>query len=159
MKRVLSGFFLILLLISTIIGCRDKTKDSAVDSTLDSEQEMDNKQGLAADFDENGNLNLFPAKDRPVVKTDFGYYIFKFDENRLVHLTVVYNGETPEVAQTMYASMSSPGFVQEDFQQITLSGQYVVCAAKEDSERYGYLFKMSKLDILNNFYNKKDAES
>ena len=93
MKRVLSGFFLILLLIS-IIGCRDKTKDAAVDSTLDSKQETGDKQGLAADFDENGNLNLFPTKDRPVIKTDFGYYIFKFDENRLVRLTVVYNGET-----------------------------------------------------------------
>ncbi len=158
MKRVLSGIFLILLLIS-IIGCRDKTEGADIDSTQDSKQETDSKQGLAADFDENGNLNLFPKKDRPVIKTDFGYYIFKFDENRLVHLTVVYNKETPDAAQEMYDSMSSPEFMQEDFQQIALSGQYVVCAAKEDSGRYGYLFKMSKLDILNNFYNKKDAES
>ncbi len=158
MKRVLSGVFLILLLFS-IVGCRNKTKDAAMDSTYDSKQETDSKQGIAADFDENGNLNLFPKKDRPVIKTDFGYYIFKFDENRLVHLTVVYNKETPEAAQEMYDSMSSPGFMQEDFQQIVLSGQYVACSAKEDSERYGYLFKMSKLDILNNFYNKKNAES
>ena len=158
MKRVLSGVFLILLLIS-IIGCRDKKKDDTVDSAQDSKQETDSKQGLASDFDENGNLNLFPTKDRPVIKTDFGYYIFKFDENRLAHLTVVYNKETPEAAQEMYDSMSSPGFIQEDFQQIVLNGQYIACSAKEDSERYGYLFKMSKLDILNNFYNKKDAES
>lgn len=158
MRRILLGAFLLLLLTS-IMGCRDKTKVTAMDTTYDLQQETGNTQGLAADFDENGNLNLFPNKDRPVIKTDFGYFIFKFDENRLVRLTVVYSNDTPEAAQEMYDSIATPELFQKDFQQIVVSGQYVVCAAKEDSARYGYLFKMSKLDILNNFYNKKDAES
>lgn len=156
MKRVLSVVLVVFMLISAS-GCREDKNNTNTGSIVTG-LETDSFAEFSDDFDENGNLNLYSTKNRHVIKTSFGYYIFHFEEIRLVHLTVVYDEETPEAAQEMYDSMSSPGYTQTDFQQVVLSGQYIVCAAKEDSTRYGYLFKMSKLDILNSFY-KKNAES
>lgn len=156
MKRVLSVALVIVMLLFAS-GCRADKHTANVDSSV-TEPEPDSSAEFSADFDENGNLNLLSTKNRHVVKTSFGYYIFHFEEIHLAYLTVVYDEKTLEAAQEMYDTILSPGYSQKDFSQIALSGQYVVCAAKEDSMRYGYLFKMSKLDILNSFY-KKNAET
>ncbi len=75
-------------------------------------------------------------------------------------LEVVYDEETDEGAQTLYNTMTAPGYNQKDFVHVSLYGRYVVGIAAEDSMRYGYLFRMQKLDILSSFYNnKKNAES
>lgn len=155
MKQILSGILVILMLIS-VSGCCNKRNETS--QTSISDESTADTDTTVNSSDNNGDLILFSTKDRPVVKTSFGYYIFKFDETRLVDLTVVYEKETPELAQALYDTMMSPEYNRSDFLQIDLNGQYVVCTAKEDSRRYSYLFKMNKLDILNLFYSK-NAES
>ena len=155
MKRILFAVLAALLLFS-LAACRKEgeenqvTSDPGENSMIESTSET---EASSPDYDENGNLILFSTQERPVIKSSFGYYIFRFDENQLSSLMVVYDEQTAEAAQELYDTMTAPGYNQTDFVSIVCSGQYVVCTASTSSTRYGYLFKMQRLDILGYFYN------
>ncbi len=157
MRRILCIVVSVLLTVC-FFGCRKTKVDNAADWT-DWNSSWSDSVGGGSASDENSGLNLFSTDERPVIQTDFGYYIFQFDENKLSQLEVVYDKETVEDAQALYNTMTAPGYNQKDFVHVSLNGRYVVGIAAEDSMRYGYLFKMQKLDILSSFYNKKNAES
>ena len=153
MRRILCIVVSVLLTVC-FFGCRKTKGDNAADWT-DWNSSWSDSVGGGSASDENSGLNLFSTDERPVIQTDFGYYIFQFDENKLSQLEVVYDKETVEDAQALYNTMTAPGYNQKDFVHVSLNGRYVVGIAAEDSMRYGYLFKMQKLDILSSFYNKK----
>lgn len=155
MKRILFGILAILLLFS-LAACRKSGEEDQVTSDVGENSVLESTSGIGAsspDYDENGNLNLFSTQERPVIKSSFGYYIFRFDKNQLSSLMVVYDEETAEAAQELYDTMTAPGYNPTDFVSVVCSGQYVVCTVSTSSTRYGYLFKMQRLDILSYFYN------
>lgn len=157
MRRILCIVGAVLLTVC-FSGCRKTKVDNTADSA-DWNSSWSDSVGEGSTSDENPGLNLFSTNERPVIQTDFGYYIFQFDGNKLSQLEVVYDKETVEGAQALYNTMTAPEYDQKDFVHVSLNGQYVVGIAAEDSMRFGYLFKMQKLDILSSFYNKKNAES
>ncbi|MCI8611828.1 MAG: hypothetical protein HFE66_07935 [Clostridiales bacterium] len=158
MRRILCIVVAALLTVC-FSGCRKTKVDNAADSA-DWNSSWSESNGEGSTAEENPGLNLFSTSERPVIQTDFGYYIFQFNGNKLSQLEVVYDEETDEGAQTLYNTMTAPGYNQKDFVHVSLYGRYVVGIAAEDSMRYGYLFRMQKLDILSSFYNnKKNAES
>lgn len=157
MRRILC-IAVAILLAASFYGCRqDKKDDGAGTSAGDSTWAESSTEEEGSN--ESTGLNLFSTKDRSVIQTDFGYYICQFDGNRLSQLEVVYDEETAEGAQALYETMTEPGYNQKDFVDISLSGQYVIAVAAENSVRYSYLFKMQKLDILSSFYNQQNEES
>ncbi len=147
-----------ILLAASFSGCRQDEGDDGAGTAVGDSSWAESSEEVSSSS-ENTGLNLFSTKDRSVIQTDFGYYIFQFDGNRLSQLEVVYDEETAEGAQALYETMTEPGYNQKDFVQISLSDRYVVAVAAENSVRYGYLFKMQKLDILSSFYNKQNEES
>ena len=147
-----------ILLAASCFGCRSNEKDGGTETTA-GDSTLGKNTAEESNSAESTGLNLFSTRDRSVIQTDFGYYIFQFNENRLSQLEVVYDEETEEGAQALYETMTAPGYNQKDSVQISLSGRYIVAVASEDSVRYGYLFKMQKLNILSSFYNNQNAES
>ena len=147
-----------ILLAASCSGCRQTEENGGTQATGGDNSQAESSVPVSSSYESTG-VNLFSTKDRSVIQTDFGYYIFQFDGNRLSQLEVVYDEETAEGAQALYETMTEPGYNQKDFVQISLSDRYVVAVAAESSVRYGYLFKMQKLDILSSFYNKQNEES